>query len=480
MLPSPPIRTKASTSRWDAIVVGTGVAGSVAAALLAETDRRVLVLEAEPILDGFLGATRRDGFRLDRGTPLLSRGETGPLGLVMRRLGLDRPRFLRHAIPARARGMLAFTAPTDRSALPRFGLEVARRLGVPPPDFVRLTELFRRLFGMSEADLRAWDQRPLDELLRAHATHPAAAYLIGLVAGIFFLLPPSDVSAGEAVRCLRWMLRDYQPSYVEGGLDGLGRELYGVVDRRRGEIVAPAKVLHIHRAGGDLEVDTASGDTYRAPIVVCNLAPRELLAIVEEGSFPDEWIARANAVRPSGRARRVTLALERELVDEACLIAVVPSTASPPVGIADLGLPLLGRNVAAIAAGRQPDPLPIFAVVPTSFDPTLAPPGHQTLVAWTYTHAAAAAPGPDDATALVRALSTVIPSLPDALLFHEVDASPTFVSNGQFPGRVGRERLPVATPLGGLYLCGDGAGGRGVACELEASSAMQVLDALTT
>ena len=53
------------------------------------------------------------------------------------------------------------------------------------------------------------------------------------------------------------------------------------------------------------------------------------------------------------------------------------------------------------------------------------------------------------------------------------------ISNGQTPGQVGADRLPVATPVAGLYLCGDGAGGRGIGTELAAASAMEAVAAIT-
>jgi prolycopene isomerase len=36
----------------------------------------------------------------------------------------------------------------------------------------------------------------------------------------------------------------------------------------------------------------------------------------------------------------------------------------------------------------------------------------------------------------------------------------------------------VRTPLAGLYVCGDAAGGRGIGTELAAASAMECVDAL--
>ena len=52
------------------------------------------------------------------------------------------------------------------------------------------------------------------------------------------------------------------------------------------------------------------------------------------------------------------------------------------------------------------------------------------------------------------------------------------ICTGQFPGQVGRDRLPVTTPVDGLFIVGDGAGGRGIGTELAASSAMEAVDEL--
>ena len=52
------------------------------------------------------------------------------------------------------------------------------------------------------------------------------------------------------------------------------------------------------------------------------------------------------------------------------------------------------------------------------------------------------------------------------------------VSTGQTPDQVGRRRPPVRTPLHGLYVCGDAAGGRGIGTELACQSAMECVDAV--
>lgn len=87
------------------------------------------------------------------------------------------------------------------------------------------------------------------------------------------------------------------------------------------------------------------------------------------------------------------------------------------------------------------------------------------------------------------AMRSIIPGLDDELLFTEWTpiravagwmgkSNRGAICTGQQPGQVGRDRLPVETPLPGLYIVGDGAGGRGIGTELAAVSAMEAIDAI--
>jgi len=476
---------------YDAIVIGSGVGGSVTASMLAHRGGdRVLVLEKNSSVGGILASYRRAGFKLDAGSHLISRGARGPLGTALRAIGASEPRFLTHPIPVRSRGIFHIAAPAHRRQLLSTALEAVRALRIPWRDAIHLARMMLQVFTLSEGELRRWDGETLDAFVRSHTDHPAAYFLFSFLASIFFVLPPWQVSAGEAIRGLRGVLRDYSLSYVQGGMDRLAQAFLARVVDRGGEVVTGRRAVGLRPTRGGFSVNTDDGREYLARSVACNLAPEDFLGLLDGRWLPPEYVSRIRALRPSGNAHQIKLALSRPLVDEGCLIGGLSLSG---ITVQDLTIELMEHTVAAIEEGRVSDPLAIYAPVPSNYDPTLAPPGHQLITASVYGPTGDAPQDPPEVwrDAILKSLAMVLPGLEDALLFVEFTPIRQVASwmgksrrgaicNGQHPGQVGAQRLGVKTPVPGLVLCGDGAGGRGIGTELAATSGMAAAGALLT
>ena len=150
-------------------------------------------------------------------------------------------------------------------------------------------------------------------------------------------------------------------------------------------------------------------------------------------------------------------------------------------------------------AGRVPMVVPLYCPIPTNFDPSLGPPGAQLLTACAVAPCTDT-PRPEDKKpnarnddafikGLLDAMESLMPGCLDGALFIDTMGTEALahwigkqggpaVSTGQTPEQVGRRRPSVRTPLDGLYVCGDAAGGRGIGTELACASAMECVDAL--
>lgn len=474
----------------DVVVIGSGVGGSTAAALLAARGLSVQVLEKNSAPGGIMASYVRDGFKIDVGSHLIARGERGPIGRLLKHLGLTGPKFLTHRIPSTSRGIFECRLPGSKAGLPLFALQTARDLGIPARDLVNLGLLMEKIMFMGDQELALWDRRSLDELIRTYTEHAPTYYMLSFLMSIFFVLPPWEASAGETIYTLRRFLNDYRLSYVRGGMSSITDALLDFCIHRGGTVQTRAEVEGIHVRDKGFTVQLRDGREVDAGRVICNMHPEDAMGLVRDPEETGEllaWQERIRSLKPSMNAYQAKFALKRPLVQEGCFIGGVSVEG---VTIRDLTLERLRRGTETITRGELVDPLAVYAPVPTNFDPTLAPNGRQLITASIY--------GPITPTPfhgpelwkerILKMMASIVPHLEDELLFYEFTDIPgvgawmgksnnAAISNAQCPGQVGADRLPVTTPIPGLFICGDSAGGRGIGTELAAVSGMEAADA---
>jgi len=494
-----------------AIIVGGGHNGLTCAAYLARAGVSVTVLERRPVLGGACVTEELwPGYRVSRGAYVLSllrpviaeELELAKHGLrLLPRvpasitplpdgralvLGNEDPRedfaqierFSRadaeayrryeawlEGIAGALEPLLDEPGPTRRAALVRAGLGLARGPG--------LRSSLELLFGSARALLERWfESEPLRSTLATDA-------IIGAFA------PPSARGTGYVLfHHVMGLLGGRRGvwAYVAGGMGALAESLAAAARAAGAEIRTGAEAKSILTRGGRAcGVTLVTGETLEADLVVSNADPARTA----------QWLGDARAL-PQADYRspvvKLNLAL-RELPRFRAHGRDLPLTGTIHLGPTDLAG--IERAYAEAATGRVPEVPIVELTIPSTVDPSLAPPGRH--VASIFAQYAPALPA-DDARwpelresfreRALRTVESLAPGFTASIERMEVLAAPdlervfgltggNIFHGAMHPGRLLRRRARTRVP--GLWLCGAstfpgggvmGAPGRNAALEI--------------
>jgi prolycopene isomerase len=483
-----------SAGRSKVVVIGAGIGGTALTLLLADAGIPVTLLETNKHLGGSCAGYEKHGFQIDFGTHMFSRGPRGPLGEVLRRTGHPRAIDFR-----RTRNIAEFRYP-DRSGngavskiplpnelhrMPMLAVRMARSMELSPAELVQAAKLVTALMTMSDDEVDSWDDRTVDEFVAQYTSNPRLRAGLCFMLGLYFVIPPWETSAGEGIYCFQRMFRDNWLSYPKGGAKAIPTTYCRLAEGLGADIRTRAGVKRILITDGAVRgVELENGTTINADTVISTSSVRTTaLHLCDPAQLPPQYVQRASEIRGSQIAVQLKIALKKPLVDAGCLMG----------GFGDKGDLFTSDGDAMrqmfdhVVQGRVPDVIPFYCPVPTNFDASLAPPGHQLLTVCTLaptTDIELSSPPADWEDATLNTMRKIIPGLDEQVLF--IDRTTTSwmahwigkeygpaISTAQSPDQVGDRRPTVTTPIKGLYLAGDGAGGRGVGTELAADSAME-------
>ncbi|MBI2890322.1 MAG: NAD(P)/FAD-dependent oxidoreductase [Nitrospirae bacterium] len=482
-----------SPSRYDAIVIGTGIGGSAAAALLAAGGLRVLILEKNPRIGGSCSYYEKHGFHIDMGTHMFSRGDRGPLGTVQRLAGVQkRIRFVqpRDLVLARGPG-IDLTFPRDPHRWPAALLRAAYQARIRPWDVPPILRFFSAVMRMRPHEIDALNDTPMMEFVLRYTDDPRLVVAFGFLLGLYFVLPLDQVSAGEGIWCFQHMVKNNRLSYPIGGAVTVPQTFIDSARARGAALLThcPVQRIVVNGHGRVREVVTRDGRSYRAPVVVSTSSLRStVLSLVGEKHFPTAFVGRVKDIKGSSIAVQAKIGLDRQVLKAGCLVGGW----SEEITIHSVKVDDVQRMYGLVQSGRIPAATPIYAPIPTNFDASLGPKGKQLITA------CAVAPTTDVAlkddpkawtSNMIETLKRMVPEIVPhiewvqtfSVRFIEKWIGKQFgpaISTGQVVGQVGAHRPPVRTPVQGLYVCGDGAGGRGVGTELAAQSAIECARAI--
>lgn len=415
---------------------------------------------------------KRDGFVVDFGVHMFSRGGSGPHGEVNRLLGGDLGWITRDP-PCRIMGKTEFDFPLDIRPLIR-QMGVARNLGVRPKNYAGAYRLFRALMG--GRDVEQNDPVILRDYISSYTEDEMIHTFVTCVSQLYFAISYLQSSAGEFIWSFTRMFNEASFGYPRGGSGNIPGSFLSRLSQQGGSIHYEEPVTRINIEGGRVTGVETSRAEYPADLVVSNMGLRRTIELTGSDNFPEEYVRKAEGYADSNSYITVKLALERKVIPYP-VVFYLPELPAEKV-------------FSHLETKTVPDDPYIFMPVPTNHDPELAPEGKQLVIAGT------AAPS-DASDELCNAILDKVyarvldlfPEIESALLWQSRSTSSDAreltahragecIGLAQIPEQVASLRPEHRTPVEGLWLVGADVGARGIGTEMASASALSLTEIL--
>jgi phytoene dehydrogenase-like protein len=280
----------------DVAVIGSGIGGLCAAALLAHAGYRTVVLENLALLGGRYSCLDWQGYKIPTGGHIVNHGKDDPIYHTLQEVGAQGVEFREFTIPVQYRiagkdyplegkgglGKIVAAASRDEAEARRVmgALYVAIKQDEPP-----------EALSLKDWLLRQTDNERIHNIFRCQAT-------------AFTGVNPHDFPAGEFFRFLRTYARlrgALVPKHTSKSIiDALAR----VIKESNGQVLTTTRVTQIlvetgavagvvaERKGGRLHI--------AAPAVISNVGPRKTVELAGAQNFDGSYLKELSEnVRPS-------------------------------------------------------------------------------------------------------------------------------------------------------------------------------------
>ncbi len=478
----------------DIIIVGAGVGGLAAGALLAHGGRRVIVLERNKFLGGRCTSYEKEGFVIDTFVHMVGRCEKGPFGDIFNRV--ERPEAVRfwHASGENKPKCFIdddpYPYPATSFSSREEIIENYKGVGLHSEDIQSAMKIQDTILEMKYEDTYALDDVPYSHWLKSFTNNPNLLALEHQKALLFCVVTLREASTGEYIRMMQNCERDANIGYPFGGCIRIPQALAEIITDHGGEVHTDTKVERVliknGMAGGVL---LAGGKELRAPIVISNVGIKEtVFRLAGEGFFPSEYIERVGELTTGKLVEQtpmgmiyLKLALNKPILDSPLILRNVREGAFE--GSMEL--------MQALAADQPPQRykgINSFIPVTSLMDPNLAPPGCQLVnfyglapissnnwQAWVDYH--------------LRFLFNLYPEVEDHMMWYDLSNlnrinqasgrfNPDIIGIVQSVGQTGKKRPRPDTPVENLYLVGADVGQDNIGTELAAESALRLVEML--
>jgi len=477
---------------YDVIIIGTGVGGTAAGAILAREGNKVLFIEKNARIGGACSYYTREGVHVDIGAHMFSRGNRGPFGEVQRRLGATQLiRFMMCDPLMRFKGpQLDITERFRLHTVPRMYASLFRQAGIHAKEIPSLLNYMATPLVASDKRVDALNSQNMQDFLESYTQNPAIFLFMSIMTGLYFVIPFWWASAGESLWCTKRAFRSLAPGYPKGGAVAVPRTFLDGARSFGAEVIENARVKHIRLQRGRAKgVETADGRFFESRAVISTTSLQDTVKLTGREHFPPSYRDHVQQIRGSMSAIQAKILLDRPVVQEGVLVGVRDRRPSQEAGFSGQDVRTMWEDT---IEGRIPRLFSFYCPVPTNFDPELAPHGKQLLTITTAVQLSghSAVDAQDKwIDAMLEALFDIYPHIKNHIVWIDRFTNRFLdrwlgkrggpvISTCQHTGQVGRLRHPNHTPVPGLYVAGDCAGARGIGTELACQSGIECADTI--
>ncbi len=472
-----------TSSSYDVIVIGGGPGGLACAALLSKWGLRTLLLEKNEKTGGKAVTVEKNGFRYELGPKLQVPMREPAFAELFAELGM--PEKLGQIL------LLEGASLSYKGRSGRYETMVAPQTSEDPTPLFDLLQLdagerqraiafLAQMVMLSPEKLDALDDVTMEDYVAGHdLPQPLYSYL-AMHSNASLAEPIDLVSASEQIKILQQIATRGGGGYYRGGFGRVLDDIAGAIRVSGGEIRTGVRVERIEVSEGRVTGVSTSDGVFRAPLVISDAGIQPtVLKLVGEKHFEPEYVERVRSLVPGWGWASVRYFLDRRVLRERMYMI-----------FSDESWWNLDR-ARRVSAGEVPDEVIVFATVPSNFDPSMAPPGKQCIVAGTI-----CSPDPDarEITTLYAKVDEMIrklfPEAWDAIERRECDG-PAEVSAhtrdrvlprqggecvgiGQIVGQCGTRKPSARTGVEGLFLAGCDAGSGGMGTHQATDSGIRV------
>lgn len=363
--------------KYDAIVIGSGLGGSVCAALLAKEGMRTLLLEKNSRPGGKCMGISVNGFQSEMwptfGIPM----EAGPFVDAFRLLGIESKLDVKpgsFALMYRRKGgkwKTSVDAPGKRVEDPTvnmfdaWGLDARERevslsiLG----EIAMLTP--EQLDELDDVSVQQWLAEKGDIPRPVHSFLATQSNL--MATGLYELVPISEIS-----RVMKVFFGS-TTGYPRGGYGRLIDEITRVIEANGGKLLTSARVERITVEAGRVTGVASKNGIFKAPIVVSNAGIQPtVLKLVGAEHFDKSYVGYVSDIVPSLGFTNMRYIFSKPVMEHGVYVATTEDSF--------LDIERLER----MREGVIPDDISVNGLVPCHFDPEMAPPGKQMLLLGTW------------------------------------------------------------------------------------------------